>query len=351
VWVHLEQISPWLPTAYFGMDIPAAMSNSRQGSSFTASQSDYDILSRNNGFNTGSTGNGFGFNWDDKPLDAIGIPGRIQRLNLVMGAIGEGSDGNSANKDAGGNFDAYLGVQPFSQLKSKWIQGLLLEVGAWFCRVDPGPAADAASGTLATDNACRRLRLRDHGDGGRQVLFDTGSNIGRGWTHFIMPGVTWEVGPYRLRVAGGFQRYDGNNKSSNESLNLGQTRANMFLIGHDLFIWSPKGWLTGSSATPGSVLFGTHFERNDADCNAGHRSGLGCGDGGEGNFNRTTILVREWDLWYFMMNRTSIGISALWYDATNLPLVAQKNLGIRGTPVAGGGGNWWDIVLNFRYTF
>jgi len=351
IWVHLEQISPWLPTAYFGMDIPAAMSDSRQGSSSTTAQSDYDLLSRNNGFNTGSTGQGIGFNWDDKPLDAIGIPGRIKRFNLVMGAIGEGGDGNSTNMDAGRNFDAYLGVNPFSQIKNKWLQGLLLEVGAWFCRVDPGPAADAASATLASDNACRRLRIRDHGDGGRQVLFDTGSNIGRGWTHFIMPGVTWDVGPYRLRVAGGFQRYDGNNKSSNEAINLGQTQGNMFLIGHDLFLWSPKGWFTGSSGTPGSVLFGTHFERTDVTCNAGHRSGLGCGDGGEGNFNRNTILIREWDLWYFLMSRTSIGISWLWYDATNLPLAPQKNLGVRSTPVAGKGGDWLDIILNFRYTF
>jgi hypothetical protein len=37
----------------------------------------------------------------------------------------------------------------------------------------------------------------------------------------------------------------------------------MFLIGHDLCVWSPKGWLTGSALTPGSVLVGTHFERTD----------------------------------------------------------------------------------------
>ena len=339
-WVHLEQINPWLPTMYFGMDGPSAMSNSRQGSSATGSQADYDLLSRNNGFNTGRFGNGIGFNWDDKPLDAIGIPGRIQRINLVMATIGEGDDGLSSNKDVGGNFDAYIGVQPFSELKSKWIQGLLFEVGAWFCNVDPSASA----------NACTRLRLQDHGDGGRQILFDTGTNVGRGWTHFIMPGITWEVGPYRLRVAGGFQRYDGNNKSSTQAINLGQTKGNMFLIGHDLFIWSPKGFLTGSSATPGSVLFGTHFERNDVTCNRGNRSGLGCGEP-EGTFNRNTVLVREWDVWYFLMSRASIGISWLWYDATNLPALAQKNLGIRGTPVDGKGGDWLDIQLNFRYTF
>jgi hypothetical protein len=82
----------------------------------------------------------------------------------------------------------------------------------------------------------------------------------------------------------------------------------------------------------------------------GHRSGLGCGES-EGTFNRNTVLVREWDVWYFLMSRASIGISWLWYDATNLPALAQKNLGIRGTPVAGKGGDWVDMRLDFRYSF
>ena len=49
-------------------------------------------------------------------------------------------------------------------------------------------------------------------------------------THFLMPGVAW---------------------------------GSEFLIGHDLFIWSPKGFLTGDANTPGAILLGTHFERTD----------------------------------------------------------------------------------------
>ena len=350
VWVHLEQVSPWLPTVYFGMDGPAAMSDSRQGSSSTGSQTDYDLLSRNNGFNTGRFGNGIGFNWDDKPLDGIGIPGRIRRINFVMATIGQGDDGASSNRDTGHNFDVYMQVQPFSQLKSKWIQGLSLEVGAWFCAIDPRGS-----------NSCDRLRLQDNGDGGRQTLFDSGAgNIGRGWSHFIMPGIIWEVGPYRLRVAGGFQRYSdnedpGHHVNSPSVSRLGQTRGNMFLIGHDLFIWSPKGWLTGSASEPGSVMFGTHFERNDVTCNAGNRHNTDCGEVGQG-FARNTVLVREWDLWYFLMNRMSIGVSWLWYDAANLRVEARKALGLGSTkppgkPNPGKGGDWLDVHLNWRYTF
>ena len=43
----------------------------------------------------------------------------------------------------------------------------------------------------------------------------------------------------------------------------GKKRGHDFLIGHDLYLWSPKGFLTGSANTPGSILVGTHFERTD----------------------------------------------------------------------------------------
>jgi hypothetical protein len=360
VYAHLEQISPWLPTFAFGADAEGALSTYRQGSSSTGSQQEYDLLSRNNGFNTGRQGQGISMTWSDNSLAPIGIPGRIREFQMVMGGIGEGDDGLSSRRDAGQNFSAHLEVEPFSQTKSKWIEGIGFEVGAWFCNVQ-----------RQGDVGCSRLRIQDNGDGGRQTLFDTG-DVGTGWSHFLMPGFQYAVGPYRLRVVGGFQSYANNN-----SPNLGKTIGHNFLIGHDLFLWSPKGWFTGSATTPGSILFGTHFERNDVDCNSGGGrdfGAVGCGNinfgaqqfgtstpphlsSGKG-FNRNTVLLREWDLWYFVANRMSIGMHWLWYDATNIPISAQYNLGIRGkskllSPGAdnGKGGQWLDMSLNWRYVF
>ena len=360
VYAHLEQIAPWLPTFAFGMDTEGAISSYRQGSSSTGSQMDYDLLSRNNGFNTGRAGQSISLTWSDVGMDWMGVPGRIREFQMVTGSIGEGDDGLSSFRDAGHSFSFHLEVEPFAQVKSKWLQGIGFEVGGWFCNVDRNDAAD---------NACNRLRIQDNGDGGRQTLFDTGANIGAGWTHFFMPGFQWTVGPYRIRAVGGFQRYDGN-----DSTFLGKTVGTNFLIGHDLFLWSPKGWLTGSATTPGSILLGTHFERNDVDCNSGqgHRSfgPAGCGVPlnqsfgspattvvGAPGFNRNTIMVREWDVWYFVANRMSIGLSWLWYRASNLPLAAQYNLGIRSKsriladPNQGKGGEWLDMNLNWRYVF
>ncbi len=330
VWVHMENINPWLPTFYFGMDGPASISTYRQGGSSTGAQLEYDMLSRNNGFNTGRFGSGFGLNWDDKNLSGIGIPGRLVRFNLVAASIGEGDDGLQSFKQQK-NYSAYVNVEPFSQVKNKWIQGLGLEFGAFFCNNDSAPEAQ---------NACDRLQIRDNGDGGRQTLFDTGANIGTGMATFLMPGLQYRVGPYTLRAVGGFQHYNSNNE-----IGTGKVEAHNFLIGHDIWMWSPKGFFTGSNNTAGSILFGTHFERTDASCGT-----PGC-TVTDGTFARNTILLREWDLWYFLAPRMSVGATVAWYNATNLPMVTQQNLGIRNEGVAGKGGQWVDFSITYRYIF
>jgi hypothetical protein len=359
VYAHFEQINPWLPTFGFGMDAEGAISSYRQGSSSTGSQMDYDLLSRNNGFNTGRAGQGFSFTWSDNSLEAIGIPGRIREFQLAQGGIGEGDDGLSSFRDAGNNFSFHLEVEPFAQTKSKWIEGIGFELGGWFCNVQ-----------ARSDSGCARLRLQDNGDGARQTLIDTNAStggLGTGWSHFLIPGVVWTVGPYRLRGIMGFQQYDGNNNTL-----IGKTIGRNFLIGHDLFLWSPKGWLTGSATTPGSILIGTHFERNTVDCNnGGGRDVSSAGTCGVNptqsvgpqsvtatkGFNQNTVLVREWDIWYFVANRMSIGIHWLWYKADNLPLSAAYNLGVRSkgnilnNPNQGKGGQWLDMNLNWRYVF
>ena len=90
---HAEDLNPWLPTIDFGNDVSTSAGGTiRQGSSATGTQADYDLLSRNNGFNTGSSGIGIVFNWDDRSLSSIGIPGRISRLQLAYATPGKGSD-------------------------------------------------------------------------------------------------------------------------------------------------------------------------------------------------------------------------------------------------------------------
>jgi hypothetical protein len=337
---HLENLNPFLPTVDIGGDISTSFSLSRQGSSAVGTQMDYDLLSRNFGPNTGRAGWGYVFNWDDRSLSGIGIPGRIGRYQFAMASINEGDDNLSSFTDRK-DFMNYISVFPFSELKNKWLQGFMFEFGAWLCNVDQ---------RATVDNGCARLQIRDNGDSARQVLFDTGANsIGEGLATLISPGITWEIGPYRLRAMGSFmQAKDGNFTPGPVVTKQGKKRGHDFMIGHDLYLWSPKGFLTGSANTPGSVLVGTHFERTDVSC-APPRCNTAGINGGQ--FHRGTYIIREWDLWYFIAPRMSIGGSLLWYDASNLTTTVQRNLGVRHNGRSGGGGSWTDGNLNWRYQF
>jgi hypothetical protein len=336
---HLENLNPFLPTVDIGGDISTSFSLSRQGSSAVGTQMDYDLLSRNFGPNTGRAGWGYVFNWDDRSLSGIGIPGRIGRYQFAMASINEGDDNLSSFTDRK-DFMNYISVFPFSELKNKWLQGFMFEFGAWLCNVDQ---------RATVDNGCNRLRIQDNGDSARQTLFDTGANsIGEGLATLISPGITWEIGPYRLRAMGSWmQAEDGNFTPGPVVTKQGKKRGHDWMIGHDLYLWSPKGFLTGSANTPGSVLVGTHFERTDVSC-APPRCNPGINGG---QFHRGTYIIREWDLWYFIAPRMSIGGSLLWYDASNLTTTVQRNLGVRHNGRSGGGGSWTDGNLNWRYQF
>ncbi len=327
---HLENLNPFLPTVDIGGDVSTAFSLSRQGSSAVGTQMDYDLLTRNFGPNTGRAGWGYVFNWDDRSLSGIGIPGRLGRYEFAMASVNEGDDNLSSFKDRK-SFVQYISVFPFSELKNKWI-----------------PTAV---------NGCSQLQIRDNGDAARQVLFDTGANsIGKGLTTLLSPGITWEIGPYRLRAMGAFlNSQDGNFTPGNTAAILrGKKTAHDFLIGHDLFLWSPKGFLTGSPNTPGSILVGTHFERTDVSCNTPPAGRCNAATVNGGQFHRGVYVIREWDLWYFIAPRMSIGGHLLWYNASNLTTQVQQNLGCtsRGsTGRIGGGCQWLDGNLNWRYQF
>jgi hypothetical protein len=357
---HAEQLNPWLPTVQFGMEVQNASGGSlaRQGSGTVGAQAEYDLHTRNNGFNTGRAGYGTVLNWDDRDLSGIGIPGRIGKFQFGVSTIGEGDDGTQTLSDRK-DFNVYLSIQPFSQLKNKWIRGLTFEYGSWFCNVDD----------RANQNGCDRYRVQDHGDGGRQTLFDTGAGtIGEGLHIAHGPGIVWAVGPYTLRAMGHFQR------SEDDGRQRGRKKGQNFLIGHDIYLWSPKGFLTGSSTTPGSVLFGYHFERVDMSLGCNGNTGIPCTAAGLNitaanlghlaQFHRNRILLNEWDIWYVIAPRMNVGLNFLWYDASNLNNArnqAAHNLGVcknrAATPAnppscrIGIGGDWLDVFFNWRYTF
>jgi hypothetical protein len=357
IYFHAENLHPAFPAVQFGMDTTNAgpASRSRQGSGAVGAQAEYDLFTANVGFNTGSASSGISLIWDDRSLSSIGIPGRISRFQVGMNAYGEGGDGAQINTDRK-DFAAYLSVEPFQQLKNKWIRGLLFEYGGWFCNSD----------NRAVANGCSLYRVRDNSRGGRQTLFTSGNNsIGDGLTVQHGPGLLWAVGPYTLRAMRVWMNSEdiGTGIGTAAAVGKGRKKGRVWLVGHDLFVWSPKGFLTGSANQTGSVLMGTHFERTDVSTGCNGSTGIPCAPigGHMAQFHRSRILLREWDLWVFIAPRMSVGASFLWYDASNLDNrlnQAGQNLNFCSrAPNAttncrpGVGGDWVDVFLNWRYTF
>ena len=105
--------------------------------------------------------------------------------------------------------------------------------------------------------------------------------------------------------------------------------------------------MTGSAQTPGSILVGQHFERDNFKCN-------NCPTINGGQYHRERVLLREWDLWYFVAPSMSIGVNYKWYDASNLRTgqgQAQDQIFNKANARPGAGGEWVNVTLNWRYTF
>ena len=340
--MHLEQISPWLPTFYGGMDIPTSIGEFREGGEGRPF-AEFDLLNRAT-FNTGSSSQGIGLNWDDKDLDWIGIPGRIKRINLAMAAVSQAGDGRSSFTDHK-DFVAYMGVEPFAKLESKWLNGFAFDAGGWFCNNDPR--------AVANHDGCTELRIRDSGDGGRQTLF-TSPGSGKGMVQLINTGASYKVGPFQ--ITGNHAWWRANADQQTEDGSPGRKRATSWFVSPQIWLWSPKGLFTGSDRTTGSLLFASKFERTNASCGFKNCDAT---VGASGEFSRNRILVREWDIFYWIAPRASIGLNFIWYDAANVPSNSSRNLscgrqvssGTIHIGKAGAGCDWLDIMLNLRWGF
>ena len=320
-YIHFEQLNPWLPTFYFGIDSPTAWN--RRRSSSTGAQLDYDMLSRSLG-NTFSQGFNYALLWEDKPLGWIGIPGQIEWFTIAAGSgPGNGSDGRFVNSDKK-SYITSLAISPFSQTKIKWLSGLELSWGAWFCQFD----------SEATENGgCDDARIRETDGFTKAVLWDADVPDEDALHRLHGASLRWRIGPYQLLGTLHFFRPE------NASI-----RHRNWYIGHELYVWSPKGPLTGSASTPGSVMIGTHFERSDARC-----SPALCNNNGEFNGNHVTLTSAH--ISYWIQRGLRVGVHWNHYDAKRIPASVQEDLDIRSTGVPGRGGDWDNVMVIFAWEF
>lgn len=340
-YVHFENMNPWLPKWQIGMDEPAAINTYDQGSTTTAASLEYPLVRRSNGINTGSH-TGTGLVWEDLPAPGGLFPGtwNFHYYWVINGmSRGDGDTDQSSKSD----HVVYFNVNPFSQSKNKWVSGIGASMGAWFGNIDE----------RNTVNTRRRLQLASGTGNTKLSIFDTGTDADRGLHTFLTPGVKYQVGPYKLLASGGFDRWNSSARTGTAAKagrggEVGRVEGTYWRLIHELFVWSPKGLLTGSTSTPNSLLMAWSFERDDATCG---RSNCNEDSGSASQFARNRVLVRELDFRYFFQSNVSVLLGWQWYDASNLGTQQQVETGCskNNNTRVGKGCDWSDVTMRIAY--
>jgi hypothetical protein len=263
------------------------------------------------GFAWGGDGShaGLGLGWDEVDIG----PSKYQ-LFVNLATSRQGTYQEFVNDDRKGLM-TFFGVQPFANIKNKWIQGLDVGVGYQSMSQNRMENMDGAGGVS-------EIRVRNAERRGRFDFFrpDTGfdQNFGAGYSWVFIPGLQWKVGPYMFRAVWVKTRYEGRDDGFHGIQGKGWT------IDHQVFLWSPKGFFTGSQTTPNSIMLSWGFERGDMSC------GQGCdASPGAGAFHSNTLINRETALWWWMRPSFGLGVWHHWWTSANTPVNTQVGNGCK----------------------
>jgi len=252
-------------------------------------------------------------------------------------AVPSGSNENADNTDQWTGF-IKAGMRPFSKTKNKWLQKTKLGFGY-----------QVNSPSLSLSSTTRRIRLRTMDRVGRVDVIDI-RNIGGGRHHRFEWGFEWGVGPYLFRNENNLSAFKDEFRSltGSDPGTAKGVHGSMWSLGNELFLWSPKGVLTGSGSTPHSVQIGWRFARSQASCGV-----AGCANNFEA-VKRANLTLREWDLWYYIRPGLSVGTWWNWWRSSNTDLDTQDAIGCKKKPNninEGKSCDWHTVNLGLRLNF
>lgn len=295
---------------------------------------------------------GIGLSWVNIPVgvgdvsyQAIYKPGAPFKLGSMSDTDGK-------------QFQTTFGTRPFNRSKNPWLEKIKWGVGL---QVDSIDARSAFSGARSSSPRAR-LRMRTFervpvvlAVPSALTLLDTRAggpgtaSIGEGLHTRVETGLEWGYGPYLTRIEGGWSRFRSGPLETGASDGMKGPRGNYWRIGHDLFIWSPKGPLTGSPGVAGSVQVGYAFGRADGDCG----KGADCSPGA-GRFRQNFLRNNEIDLWYHLAPGFRVGMFAYFWHSANTPVAVQPQTGCTRNVNAtnpGKGCDWLSVNIGLNANF
>ena len=299
--VDFSKLNIYFPTLVVGIR-PSAFfrrHDTNWGSS-TGGFFDRSMFNDGSGIGAGSQNNGAGLYWSGVPFG----PGRFlfQAIYSNQGLINVATldRPNSNNRGVHLAFN----IEPFSTLKGPLLRGIDLGVSYQLDHLGSDERGLLADSPGATRNFFRvrtteRQRLR---------LIELDRNA-RGERHLVMPHFGWRIGPAWLRTSGGINQ---GTQENGRGIELWYWR-----IGAELFAYSPKGLLTGSVTTPGSLMLFGGFERDNF--RASDNGLRDCGPGGIGD-PCTSAYAYNWNggFWYFIRPALRVGAEYSFYSVNKI---------------------------------
>lgn len=326
IYFRFDQWNPWLPYFSIGLRRGAGATHVSRSSENDAKLEHNMVLGWGDWGGDGSHA-GLGLIWDRV---AFG-PGDF-RLSLNLATSQQGTHREFIDTDRKGLM-TFFGVRPFSKIKNKWIQGLEFGIGY------QGHSIDSFVG--------RDFEIATHERRSDIVLAAASDDVGDGWSYVVVPGMRWRIGPYMIRGNWHKTQTEGRDDQNRGLDGKGWN------ISNQIFLWSQKGFLTGSPSTPGSLLLGFDFERVDVEC------GGACDlDFNNTGFKRQTVLNRELALWYWIRPGLRIGTWAHFWRASNTPPDVATAVGCKKSFSSADSGKsssrtceWWTANLGIQWSW
>jgi len=349
MYIHFENISPWLPYFGFGLS-PSVILNPQDNnlSSTRGARSEPGgFASGMNGVGTGSMDRGMGIVWNKLPR--LG-PVRISFLNAWLGQDRIGSNAQVQQQSTaqitrdGRAFSAGIGVRPFDKAGGtlgKFLKGLEISFGT---AIQESPRAGTGFGRWTLRTAQTRAQ--------RINMVRTSSNGTAGTQYYYTPGLGWTWEWITLNLAGHFgtTRICNPTGENSHCMEGGLARMSGWQFIGSFWVWSPKKGLLAGNPRDGGLMIAPLFGRGNVEQHGEGSSGRlsGCGGGGGGCKSGHGIQSGI-GMWYYIPGRF-MNVGVVW---DHWSCVHCNSDVIRVVPGAVAGGNYdWDtITLISRFQF
>jgi len=347
MYIHFENISPWLPYLGFGLSPSVILNpqdNNLSSTRGARSEPGAGLASGTNGVGTGSIDRGMGIVWNKLPR--LG-PVRISFLNAWLGQDRIGTNAQVQQQSTaditrdGRSFSGGIGVKPFDKAGGtlgKFLQSLELSFGTV---IQESPRAGTGFG---------RWGVRTHQTRAQRIyMVRTSANGTAGTMYYFTPGLGWDWEWITLNLSGHFSttricKPTGENSHCMEG-DLARLDGWQFI--GSFWLWSPKKGLLAGDARDGGLMVSPMFGRANVKQH-GTATLAGCGGGGAGCVSGHGVQAGI-GVWYFIPGRF-MNVGVVWDHWSCVHCnsdVARTVVGAK----PGGNYDWDTITLISRFQF